>query len=193
MKTLKWIFVQLMLVLVLTSSCAQDNEWIRFTIREGKEYAQPFIIEKLNGNRLDFAFHFDSTCVYNIGKEQSDWNKLTGMTDALDHIHEYSMRFVWRWYNDTLQIGYYHYLPDRPSPESGILASIYKNATYYGTIADFGDYIWYSLYTAMGTISTARIDKPYPKSDKYWLVPPTFGGSMKAPHDITIAIKYFGL
>lgn len=79
--------------------CKFDECW--FTPDGHK--ANPFYIHAIKDTAFMFDFQFpDSSYIYDIGEDQSDWNKLYGIVDYLNNIHTESYRFAWRWFNDEL-------------------------------------------------------------------------------------------
>jgi len=84
-----------------------------FRIANGHRAYPGYYLVQVRGDSLGFEFCFkDTSHRYDIGEDQSDWNKLYGIVDYWNKIHDYSFRFGWRWFNNELQIGYYVHLRD---------------------------------------------------------------------------------
>lgn len=93
----------------------------KFTFKKGRHRPKPFRIAALNPifrfNKEYFKktfskqFMFHPDCRYDIGIDQSDWNKLYGVFLGVFGIHKHSFRFVWRYCQeyDKIEIGAYYY------------------------------------------------------------------------------------
>jgi hypothetical protein len=125
---------------------------------------------------------FTPSCRYDIGEDQSDWNKLFGV-GFFPHHHRNSYRFAWRYdpEYDVIQIGAYWYFKGERRASVIDVVGINKPVNlklYYD-----GDYIAFEIE---GKVAC--------KINSYWPVigyklGPYFGGNKTAPHDMKIEIN----
>ena len=101
-----WLFVALFLLGVF-SSCKKidENGFRRYTIKEGKHKSRTRY-KTTKTNCLQFQTIFDNSAIYTSQDpaNQYDVNKLYGLSDCGDNHTETSIRFGWRWLNDSLEI-----------------------------------------------------------------------------------------
>lgn len=93
----------------------------RKIIKKGRHRPSPFRIAAFhpiflfNKKYFDREFSqyviFGSNCKYNIGIDQHDWNKLTGVCLGIKGPHHTSYRLAWRWREDkqAIEICAYYY------------------------------------------------------------------------------------
>lgn len=154
----------------------------------------PFIVKT---DKMVKTIRFDSSCIYAIGEDQSDWNKLFGFSlGLLPHgftrsMHYNSIRFGWRYNPDSnkIEVGPYYYVNGlRCYPENSFhkimsidigkdyLFSIYRFDTYaYLILGAVGDETFYKWKISVGNKKKLGFTGPF-----------FFGGNKKAPHKITI-------
>lgn len=164
---------------------------MRYIIHKGWHYSMPLqLIKKLLGIRyttkraMSAVVRFNSNCQYEIGKDQSDINKLFGF--SLGMHHKNSIRVGWRWFCGELQLCSYIY-------ENGVRL---KEKVFYR--CEFG-----YVYNVM--VKLQIVDNEYfacffvdgvpmyshkiaTKVKKYVSYPLSlyFGGNCKATHDMII-------
>lgn len=165
-----------------------SGRWIEYTTYEGQHGSVPKIINRVNSVdsilTLEFQFCFpDSTFAYDIGEEQSDWNKLFGVVPFFNYIHNNSYRFVWRYLNGELQIGYYSYV-NSPYVIKGLMGVIETGRVYDAKIIVTPGRIIYSLND-----ETIELEQKAEVFTTWHIATPWFGGSEVAPHDVNISIK----
>lgn len=89
------------------------------TIRKGLPVGLPSL-RKTTSIRYRFQFKdFD----YEIGTDQGDWNKLTGLKSNFFQPLKEAYMVVWRWYEGKLQLAFYHNLDGKffLPPEESII------------------------------------------------------------------------
>jgi hypothetical protein len=179
------ILIILLLITVMIS-CEDATPGRTFLIKQGEHYATHKGIEALQSNTLTFYATFDYTAVYDLGDNalQTNKNKLMGFSDCNSMHHQNSARFAWQWYGGRLEIYAYCYVNG---------ARVEK---YIGTVA-IGSRNRYSIrclqnhyeFSLNGeeVVTIQRGDT----CDKglYYMLWPYFGGSIPAPHDITLSIE----
>ena len=161
----------------------------RFVIPEGEHYAKGRTVQFLQSRTLEFEARFDQSAVYTFDDQlyQDAKNKLMGFSDCNDNHHENSARFVWQWYNNQLEIWAYCYVNSvRVEQYIGTVALNTRNS-YRITLTD--DFYIFSLNNGE-PVSIARGTTC--NSGAYYMLWPYFGGTMPAPHDVTIDIWYKG-
>lgn len=183
------VLFTLLLVSSLTifSQCTDKYEWERYEFRKGSHAAKPLILDIDRDGILRFMAMFDSTCIYDIGKDQSDWNKLTGLYYLSSKgTHEYSVMVSWRWYNDSIELGYYMHLPDQPLPVKGYLKSIPLNSIMMCEVSIVDNINTVIVGNTSYSVESININK-----NTKWIVNPWFGGNKTAPHNIYIYLNYW--
>lgn len=180
------------LVICLTALAAMgcepipDNLFTRtFVIGEGQHYATPFLAETLQSDQLTFFAEFDASAVYDLGDRalQSNKNKLFGFSDSNSLHHENSARFAWQWFDNRLEIFAYCYVNgERKEVFVGVVAPGERNR-YEIELTDHA-YVFYLNNERKAVVERGSVA---PRG-LYYLLYPYFGGSVPAPHDITIRI-----
>jgi hypothetical protein len=156
---------------------------MNYYIFKGFHFSFPFI-PRFYYKRKVFKWEvvFDNSCRYNIGKEdQADWNKLVGVSN---HIfpRKYSVRFVWRWYNDELQLGVYHEINKKPA--SYVIYTPKKNEPVKLEL-----YIGHNFVTAKAN-GKWKYNYPFVSKKLRFRLNPYFGGNNPSPHLIKIKLKW---
>jgi len=135
---------------------------------------------------LEFLVRFDSSAMYDIGKNQSDINKLYGFNDCNQEIenHVHSARFGWRWFGDSLELFSYVYVEGNLLKEK--LKAIRFNVAYQCKIQiSDNSYLFAIDDEIVDTVprgcNSLDVERRY--------LFPYFGGDEVAPHQITILIK----
>jgi hypothetical protein len=174
------------LLFFAATACEDRLEPTRtFVIRKGDHYSSTRVTESLQNNVLEFDAMFDSTAIYDLGDQalQTNKNKLLGFSDSNSLHHENSARFAWQWYGGNLEIYAYCY-------SNGARVEEYIGAVTIGqrnryAIRCFPDHYEFRLNNEHVT----KIErKNTGEKGLYYMLWPYFGGSVPAPHDITIQI-----
>lgn len=187
----KLVFILMAMASISLARCEKfdTHQWMPFTIQQGKHYPDKIFINRIPSRdgcytELNFQFYFpDTSYIYDIGDNQSDWNKLFGITPFVNTIHEYSIRVVWRWFNNKLQIGYYIYMPESPKVIKGVITTTSRDIINDATIM-----VWDNMIV----IRVNEDDFTYfdgKSCPGWWTSMPYFGGDEVAPHDIHISLK----
>lgn len=131
---------------------------------------------------ISYLVKFTPSCVYSIGIEQYDINKLFGVGYSPGH-HTNSVRFGWRYLSGShIEIfAYWYYMGVRGWD---MIGSVEIGDCHVFTLARTQ-----SSHTL--TVETAGIQKTIniPARPLGYLLRPYFGGNTKAPHDIEILIS----
>jgi hypothetical protein len=176
-------------LLAVTSACepAPDDLFARrFLIRSGDHYSTPRLAETLQSDRLIFHATFDQSAVYDFGDAalQTNKNKLLGFADCNSLHHENSARFAWQWFNDRLEIYAYCYVNSERVEEFAGVVNLDEKNLYEIRLTD-AEYIFYINGKQTNAIGRASVcDKGI-----YYMLYPYFGGSLAAPHDVTITLS----
>jgi len=98
-----------LVVVVKLPSCKKINDkWKTFTIKEGK-HRSTYALNYSKDTVFGWNIEFDSSAIYKTvdSLNQYDINKLIGWSDCgTDHM-ENSIRFGWRWLDDSLEIHWF--------------------------------------------------------------------------------------
>ena len=176
----------LILIILMLTCCKKidENGFRIYTIKEGKHKSRSRY-KTTKTNCLQFQAIFDESAIYTSQDpaNQYDVNKLYGLSDCGNSHTETSIRFGWRWLNDSLEILWFKH-----ANNSFSFAKI--KSIDFGEIVNFNiqfDDNYYYMSVGSDTITVAR---PCNRSSnrKYFLWP-YFGGNETAPHDIKILIK----
>jgi hypothetical protein len=165
-------------------------------IYKGMHYCLSFLnfIPRLINDKYDaeYKVSFNNTCAYNIGDDQSDINKLFGV--SYGYHHNQSDRIGWR-YKETSD----------KRQEIEILLYSYENGYRYTTLIDkisIGDVIYIQLTTKLhkgyrnvvARVNHKKIDimLKHKKTFMNWgyTLGSFFGGNKTAPHTIKFFIKH---
>jgi hypothetical protein len=184
------IYVLVVASIIPLSSCHNPDlfphdprKFKTYFIKKGNHYCS-HTFHFFRDDVMEFAAEFDESAIYDHGSdyEQSDINKLFGFVDCGSAVHVNSARFGWRWYNNRLEIFAYCY-------NNGVRMDKYMTAIRIGQV-----YVY--KITATSTYYVFEVDgvsvviprgcnESYKKEYLY----PYFGGTLPAPHDISIKIK----
>jgi hypothetical protein len=171
------------------SSCELLDEPVasqQFVIRQGEHYASPRLYQQFDSQKLSFNATFDESAMYTLEDPamQSNKNKLMGFSDCSSLHHENSARFAWQWYNSQLEIYAYCYV-DSVRIEKFISTVNLNEENLYEITATDDEYVFYldgERKTAIERVSDCNRGTNY-------ILYPYFGGSIPAPHNVTIEIK----
>jgi hypothetical protein len=181
--------IALMMTLVILVCCESVNEDLflrHFTIQKGEHYSTPRLVEFLQRDHLSFTAQFDESAAYDFGDAalQSNKNKLLGFSDCNSQHHENSARFAWQWFNGKLEIYAYCYV-------NGIRIENYVGTVRVNEINLFEIRIVGNAYVFyLNGEESAKVERGNScRKGTYYLLWPYFGGSIPAPHDVSIAIS----
>jgi len=175
----------IIVLIILICSCKKLDEFSPrqfriYTIEEGRHKSESLPSIKLNSKYIEFEALFNSSCIYNIGQDQSDINKLYGFSNGTNHL-ENSARFGWRWYNNELQILAYTHIDSK-------IQWKYITTIDYNKIYSYKLSITNNNYVFTCNNTTVELPASGKGVIRYYLFP-YFGGNKTAPHKITITIK----
>lgn len=167
--------------LFLLVAC-EAQTWKHFVIQQGEHYAKPLLVKPVD-KVYEATYYFNETCKYDIGSDQTDWNKLGGISDI--DPHNWSARLVWRYLNDSISIGYYIYDPSEPQVQKDELLKIPIDSEVYFKIIDADSAYYYQVNETYFKYYHGA------KHEGIKITPSLyFGGNKKAPHNIEISVKH---
>tara|TARA_Y100000361_G_C11159854_1_gene346512 strand:+ start:1357 stop:1902 length:546 start_codon:yes stop_codon:yes gene_type:complete len=174
-----------LLIFLAFFSCKKidENGFRIYTIKKDK-HRSGWRYNTTRSNNFNIEVIFDESAQYTTDDplNQYDVNKLWGVSDCGNDHHENSIRFGWRWLNDSLEILWYKRQLGEFTFEK--ITSVNLNETINMSLSIKDDK--YELTVNGVTKETSRAcSMDYKKYKLY----PYFGGDEKAPHDITIRIK----
>jgi hypothetical protein len=183
---LKNLFV-LVAGMMLCTSCEEEADLSRtFIMQEGEHYASPRLIQSLQSNALSFKATFNETAIYHFDEAgfQDSKNKLLGFSDCNSLHHENSARFAWQWYHDQLEIYAYCYVGGVREEKFIGTVNLNEENHYQLKITD-NSYVFQlnnqePVYMRRGNTCDKGL---------YYMLWPYFGGTLPAPHDVTIKLK----
>jgi hypothetical protein len=181
-------------VLLLVSGCDEleqittlvdqpETELTTYIIPAGEHSCNHSKYKKVNASSFKFKALFDSSAVYatKSKKNQTDINKLYGISDCGTSHQANSARFGWVWNNNRLEIWAYIYADGQR--QFHFVDSVTLNKFYQYEIA-FTDSSY--IFKVNNTVELPRSCKS--AADGYKLYP-YFGGDEAAPHKVTIVIE----
>lgn len=183
---LKNLFI-LIAALVLFSSCEEEADLSRaFVIPKDDHYAYPRIVQSLQSNTLSFRATFNETAVYHFDDSglQDSKNKLLGFSDCNSLHHDNSARFAWQWYNEQLEIYAYCYVNGERSEKFIGSVNLNEENRYLLKITDKSYVFQLNNQEPVHMTRGNTCDKGL-----YYMLWPYFGGTLPAPHDVSIKIR----
>jgi len=186
MRYLRIVF-GLMSIAVLCSACEEKVDLVRvFVVKKGEHYATPRVVESLQTSTLRFQAKFDGSAIYDFRQEgfQDSKNKLFGFSDCNDLHHQNSARFAWQWMDERLEIFAYCYV-------DGERVEAFVGTVELNTYNDYRISISEEHYEfQLNGGEPVRIKRgSVCERGVYYKLWPYFGGTLPAPHDVTIAIR----
>jgi hypothetical protein len=185
MKTLHLILA--FITVLLINACEPEADLYRkFVIRTGEHYSTTRIVQSLQSNNLRFDAIFDASAIYDFQQEgfQDSKNKLLGFSDCNSLHHENSARFVWQWFNNRLEIYAYCYVNgERIEKFIGVVNIDEVNHYELSIVGD--RYVFQLNHGDPVSIDRGSVCN----TGLYYMLWPYFGGSLPAPHTITIQLK----
>ena len=196
----------LALVALLFASCTKSPEIIQetsseltlpvfkaYTIKAGAHYCDQQVTKSVLGTTMNFTVRFNSSAIYPAVitdyNHAYDVNKLWGFSEGFSNQYN-SARIGWRYLNGQLQLLAYTYakgklLRDPISYDPPVIKSVPLDTDIPCSITvASGKYIYSVSGTTVETPRGATGTK-YSGYQQY----PYFGGTLTAPHLITIQIK----
>ena len=170
--------------LIFLFSCTKiTDDYKTFTIKKGKHRST----NALNYSKdtvFGWNITFDSSAIYKCvdSLNQYDINKLIGWSDCGDSHTESSIRFGWRWLNDSLEIHWFKHEAGEFSFDLIKRVSICEEHYYELTI-----FRWDYKLVVDGTY--VYVPRNCPRDKRRYQLYPYFGGDETAPHNIKIQIK----
>ncbi len=175
------------LLILIFASCEEEASLFRqFVIPEGEHYATTRVVQALQSDKVSFMAKFDASARYHFDESgfQDSKNKLLGFSDCNSLHHENSARFAWQWYNDRLEIYAYCYVnSERVEQFIGVVEIDALNR--YELSLTENAYIFQLNDSEPVTIARGNVCD----SGVYYMLWPYFGGTLPAPHDVTIQIQ----
>lgn len=158
---------------------------VLYTIKLGQQFCDKNSYTPVGITELKFKAKFDSSAIYTTinAANQGDINKLYGFSDNNAQHHQFSARFGWRWYNNSLEIFAYIY-------NNGVVAYQKVGNAIIGTTAEYS--IKVQTETYQFTLGNNIVIMPRASSTSTGLgykLFPYFGGDEFAPHDVRILIE----
>jgi hypothetical protein len=175
----------LVLILFVLLGCKKpDSEGYKtYTIKKGK-HRSTYSYNTSRDTAFNWSIIFDSSAIYTTQDpaNQYDINKLIGWSDCGENHMDYSIRFGWRWLNDSLEIHWFQHVNGNFSFAKICSVDLCEPYEYYLLIKDSE----YKLCVSGNCVTIGRTcSSDYKKYKLY----PYFGGQEKAPHNIKIKIK----
>lgn len=164
-----------------------------YTIQKGAHYADQRPLKAVFGTSLNFTVRFDSSAIYPAVvtdyNHALDANKLWGFSEGADN-QQNSARIGWRWYNNKLQLlAYVHkngqVLRDPVSYDPPIIKAVKLGEPIACSIAVSGYEYVFTVDGVTRRMPRAINTASFSGLQQY----PYFGGTLVAPHRITIYVK----
>ncbi len=161
------------------------SKTVLYTIKQGQQFCDKNSYTPVSITELKFKVKFDSSAIYNTINpyNQGDINKLYGFSDNNAQHHQFSARFGWRWFNNSLEIFAYIY-------NNGVVAYQKVGDAIIGTTAEYS--IKVNSETYQFTLGNNIVTMPRASTTTTGLgykLFPYFGGDELAPHDVRILIE----
>lgn len=162
-------------------------------IKSGHHYPTPFIFPKLyskNNLEINTTVSFDDTAKYDIGKDQTDINKLLGFGYNLHHLN--SDRIGWRYVpsKDKIELLLYSYNRKERVKKHICYVDINEEISinFYVEFKKGFRYV-YSKITTNEKIYYTKAKFHKPIIVLLYGLSLYFGGNIAAPHDINVYLK----
>ncbi len=175
------------MVVLLLISCEEEADLFQlFITKKGEHYSTPRMVQSLQTSKLSFDAIFDCTAIYHFEEIEGydSKNKLLGFSDCNSLHHQNSARFVWQWFDNQLEIHAYCYVDGNRVEEFIGVVNIDQMNHYELSIQ--GEHYVFKL----NDNNPVRIKRGN-TCDRglYYMLWPYFGGSLPAPHDISIRLR----
>lgn len=174
-------------VAMILFSCEEEETLSRnFVVREGEHYASPRLVQTLQSNTLSFRATFNESARYEFEEKsfQDSKNKLLGFSDCNSLHHDNSARFAWQWYNNRVEIFAYCYVRGERTEKFIGTVNLNEENRYQLKLTD-RNYIF-----QLNNQEPIHIERAETcERGVYYMLWPYFGGTLPAPHDISISIQ----
>ena len=169
------------------------STFIKYTIQEGAHECDQRSLKSVSGTSMNFTVKFDSTAIYppviTDYNHAYDANKLYGFSEGLNNQYN-SARIGWRWLNGQLELLAYVYvkgtlLRDPVSYDPPFIKKVAIGAEVNCSIAISGSSYIFTVDGVVVKTPRGTAANKYQGYQQY----PYFGGSLTAPHLITIYIN----
>jgi hypothetical protein len=171
-------------VLVKLTSCKKiKKDYTTFTIKEGK-HRSTYALRYSKDTVFSWNIMFDSSAIYKCvdSVNQYDINKLIGWSDCGSNHMENSIRFGWRWLNDSLEIHWFKHEHGEFSFDLIKRVTLEETHYYELTIST-----WDYQLSVDGVY--VHVPRNCPRNYRRYQLYPYFGGQEVSPHDINICIS----
>jgi hypothetical protein len=173
------------LAILALVSCTKidDNGFKKYVIKKGN-HVSGYRWNTTYENKFNIEVIFDESAKYTTDDpvNQYDINKLWGVSDCGNRHHDNSIRFGWRWLNDSLEILWYRRLAGQFEFEK--ITTVNLDETNYMHLS-----ISKNSYELRVNEVIKTAQRPCSGDYKRYKLYPYFGGDETAPHNITIRIK----
>ena len=169
------------------------STFTKYTIQKGNHECDQRTVTSVSGTSMNFTARFDSSAIYPAVitdyNHAYDVNKLYGFSEGLNNQYN-SARIGWRWLDGQLQLLAYVYvngklLRDPITYDPPFIKTVAIGAEINCSIAVSGTSY---VFTVDGVVVTTPRGTSAGKYQGYRQYP-YFGGTLTAPHLITIYIK----
>ena len=179
--------IKLLVFLFLIIGCKKIDPlgYRVYTIKKC-HHRSTYAYQPTKSDLIRFKAVFNASAIYTTKDplNQPDINKLYGVSDCGCNHMDYSIRFGWRWLDDSLEIHWFRH-SNGDFTFNKITTAIIDQSQEYSIEIQENQYI---LCVDNICDTVARVGCSSLDFKKYYLYP-YFGGDEKAPHDITIKIK----
>ena len=169
---------KLFICLLSFLSCTKidDNGFKVFTIKEGN-HRSGYRYKTSWSNKFNVKCIFDNSAIYTTkdSLNQYDVNKLWGVSDCSNNHMKNSIRFGWRWLNDSLEILWFRHLNNQFEFEKI-------------TTVELNEIIDDKYILGVNGV-VVEVNRPCTQDFKRYYLYPYFGGDEVAPHTIKIRLK----
>ena len=167
----------------LSCSKIDENGFKTLTIKEGK-HRSGYRYKTTRENIFNIECIFDNSAIYTTEDPVNQWdvNKLWGVSDCGNNHMDNSIRFGWRWLNDSLEILWFRHL--NGNFEFDKITSVEINEVIYLDLEIKDD-----KYILRVNGVVVEVNRPCTKDFKRYKLYPYFGGDERSPHNIKIKLK----
>ena len=186
LRTVRLLFAITMLTLCGCEDLFETKAAREFTIPAGEHYSTPRLHETFSEQKIAFRAKFNASAQYDLGDPalQSNINKLMGFSDCSNLHHENSARFGWKWESERLDIYAYCYVAGVRTHEFVGTVDLHTH-NLYEIIATSEEYV----FSLNGHRKMAIARSSSCEAGVNYMLYPYFGGSVPAPHDVTVEIE----
>ena len=173
------------LILLFLIGCHKpDSEGYKtYIIKKGK-HRSTYAYNTTKKDTFNWSVIFDSSAIYTTqdSLNQYDINKLIGWSDCGEDHLEASIRFGWRWLNDSLEIHWFKHENGHFSFAKICSISLCEPHDY---CLKFNS----SKYDLCVDETCVSVDRSCSNNYRKYKLYPYFGGEESAPHSIKIKVK----